>query len=79
MTPWDAEAAGKLGISVIGLTSGGRKADDLRSAGCAEVWQDPADLLLFATEAESHRQLLFQVLLCLAPSGFKVIVAGARL
>lgn len=45
-TPWDAQAAGKLGIPVIGLTSGGWKADDLRSAGCVEVWQDPADLLL---------------------------------
>lgn len=45
-TPWDAEAAGKLGIPVIGLTSGGWKATDLRAAGCVEVWQDPADLLL---------------------------------
>lgn len=45
-TPWDAEAAGKLAIPVIGLTSGGWKAGDLRSAGCVEVWQDPADLLL---------------------------------
>jgi HAD superfamily hydrolase (TIGR01509 family) len=45
-TPWDAEAVGKLGIPVIGLTSGGWKVDDLFAAGCAEVWQDPADLLL---------------------------------
>jgi phosphoglycolate phosphatase-like HAD superfamily hydrolase len=45
-TPWDAEATSKLGIPVIGLTSGGWKADDLRAAGCLEVWQDPADLLL---------------------------------
>ena len=45
-TPWDAEAAGKLGIPVIGLTSGGWKKDDLLAAGCVEVWQDPADLLL---------------------------------
>jgi HAD superfamily hydrolase (TIGR01509 family) len=36
-TPWDAQAAGKLGIPVMGLTSGGWKADDLRSAGCVEV------------------------------------------
>jgi hypothetical protein len=28
--PWDAQAAGKLGIPVIGLTSGDWKADDLR-------------------------------------------------
>lgn len=38
-TPWDAKAAGKLGIPVIGLTSGGWKADDLISAGCVEVWK----------------------------------------
>jgi hypothetical protein len=30
---------------VIGLTCGGWKRDDLRDAGCAEVWRDPADLL----------------------------------
>jgi HAD superfamily hydrolase (TIGR01509 family) len=45
-TPYDAEAAGKLGIRVIGLTCGGWKRDDLRDAGCVEVYQDPADLLL---------------------------------
>jgi HAD superfamily hydrolase (TIGR01509 family) len=45
-TPWDAQAAGKLGIPVIGLTSGGWKRNDLLDAGCVEVWKDPADLLL---------------------------------
>jgi HAD superfamily hydrolase (TIGR01509 family) len=55
-TPWDAEAAGKLGIPVIGLTSGGWKADDLRAAGCVEVWQDPADLLLHFDESALRRQ-----------------------
>ena len=44
-TPYDAEGAGKLGIRVIGLTCGGWKRDDLRDAGCVEVYQDPADLL----------------------------------
>ncbi len=44
-TPWDAQSAGKLGIPVIGLTSGGWKRDDLLAAGCAEVWRDPSDLL----------------------------------
>jgi phosphoglycolate phosphatase-like HAD superfamily hydrolase len=29
-TPWDAQAAGKLGIPVVGLTSGDWKVDDLR-------------------------------------------------
>jgi HAD superfamily hydrolase (TIGR01509 family) len=50
-TPWDAQAAGKLGIPVIGLTCGGWKRDDLRDAGCVEVWQDPADLLLHFDES----------------------------
>lgn len=45
-TPYDAEAAGRLGIKVIGLTCGGWKRDDLRDAGCIEIYQDPADLLL---------------------------------
>ena len=45
-TPYDVEAAGKLGIPVIGLTSGGWKRDDLLAAGCVEVYRDPADLLL---------------------------------
>jgi HAD superfamily hydrolase (TIGR01509 family) len=45
-TPYDANAAGKLGIRTIGLTCGGWKRDDLRDAGCIAVYQDPADLLL---------------------------------
>jgi HAD superfamily hydrolase (TIGR01509 family) len=44
-TPYDAEAAGKLGILTIGLTCGGWKARDLVSAGCAEVYRDPQHLL----------------------------------
>jgi HAD superfamily hydrolase (TIGR01509 family) len=45
-TPYDAYAAGALGIRVIGVTCGGWKRSDLLEAGCAEVYQDPADLLL---------------------------------
>ncbi len=45
-TPWDAQAVGKLGIPIIGLTCGGWKRSDLMDAGCVEVWKDPADLLL---------------------------------
>jgi HAD superfamily hydrolase (TIGR01509 family) len=45
-TPYDAQAAGKLGIRVIGVTCGGWKRVDLVAAGCVEVYQDPADLLL---------------------------------
>ncbi|MGA3228130.1 MAG: HAD-IA family hydrolase [Acidobacteriaceae bacterium] len=45
-TPYDAQAAGKLGIRVIGVTCGGWKRGDLLEAGCLEVYRDPADLLL---------------------------------
>lgn len=50
-TPYDAAAAGKLGIPVIGLTCGGWKEHDLRGAGCVEVYRDPADLLLHFEES----------------------------
>ncbi|WP_109488677.1 HAD family hydrolase [Occallatibacter savannae] len=50
-TPYDAQAAGKLGIKVIGLTCGGWKRNDLFDAGCAEVYQDPADLLVHLRES----------------------------
>ena len=55
-TPWDAQAAGKLGIPTIGLTCGGWKRDDLRDAGCVEVWQDPADLLLHFKDSTLGRR-----------------------
>lgn len=44
-TPYDAEAAGKLGIQTVGLTCGGWKAGDLRAAGCVEIFRDPNHLL----------------------------------
>jgi HAD superfamily hydrolase (TIGR01549 family) len=44
-TPYDAEAAGKAGVSVIGVLCGGFTEDKLREAGCAEVFPGPAALL----------------------------------
>jgi HAD superfamily hydrolase (TIGR01509 family) len=44
-TPYDAEAAGKLGIRTIGMLCGGFAEADLRQAGCVAIYQDPADLL----------------------------------
>lgn len=52
-TPYDAEAAGKLGVLTIGLTCGGRKKSDLLAAGCAEVFRDPEHLL-----SEFHRSAI---------------------
>ncbi len=44
-TPYDAEAAGKAGISTVGVTTGGWSKPDLLEAGCIEVYTDVADLL----------------------------------
>jgi HAD superfamily hydrolase (TIGR01549 family) len=44
-TPYDAEAAGKVGLSTIGVLCGGFPEAELRAAGCASIYRDPADLL----------------------------------
>ena len=44
-TPYDAEAAGKLNLPVIGLLCGGWSEIELRQAGCIAVYRDPAELL----------------------------------
>ena len=44
-TPYDAQAAGKIGIRTIGLLSGGFAERDLRLAGCIAIYKDAADLL----------------------------------
>jgi HAD superfamily hydrolase (TIGR01509 family) len=44
-TPYDAEAAGKVGIRTIGVLCGGFPEADLRAAGCVAIFRDPADLL----------------------------------
>lgn len=42
---WDVQAAVKAGIPCIGLLTGGIGTDELRSAGAAAVYPDPAALL----------------------------------
>lgn len=44
-TPYDAEAAGKLGVATIGVLCGGFPEMELIEAGCIAVYRDPADLL----------------------------------
>jgi HAD superfamily hydrolase (TIGR01509 family) len=44
-TPYDAEAAVRAGVRSIGVTCGGWSSGDLRRAGCATVYESPADLL----------------------------------
>lgn len=44
-SPFDAEAAGKIGLRTIGLLCGGFPEAELRAAGCIALYADPADLL----------------------------------
>lgn len=44
-TPYDAEAATKANLKIIGVLCGGFSEKELREKGCAEIYQDPADLL----------------------------------
>ncbi|HEX9964116.1 MAG TPA: HAD family hydrolase [Allosphingosinicella sp.] len=44
-TPWDAEAAGKLGLRIVGFRSGGFPDDALAKAGACELYDGPSDLL----------------------------------
>lgn len=44
-SPFDAEAAAKVGIETIGLRCGGFSDADLRQAGVREIFDDPVDLL----------------------------------
>ena len=45
-TPYDAEAAGKAGMRMIGVLCGGFSEESLRKAGCIAIYKDPADLLV---------------------------------
>lgn len=44
-TPYDAEAARKIGVTAIGLLCGGFRKRQLQDAGVAGVYRDPEDLL----------------------------------
>lgn len=44
-SPYDAQAAGKIGIQTIGVLCGGFAEADLRAAGCIAIYRDPAALL----------------------------------
>ncbi len=44
-TPYDAEAATKAKLKIIGVLCGGFPEKDLRGSGCVEIYQNPADLL----------------------------------
>jgi HAD superfamily hydrolase (TIGR01509 family) len=44
-TVWDVQACQKAGVPCIGLLSGGISGDELTSAGAAEIYHGPGDLL----------------------------------
>jgi len=44
-SPYDAQAAGKIGLRTIGVLCGGFPEQDLRDAGFLAISRDPADLL----------------------------------
>jgi HAD superfamily hydrolase (TIGR01549 family) len=44
-TPYDAEAALKARLKVVGVLCGGFPEKDLRIAGCLDIYRNPADLL----------------------------------
>jgi HAD superfamily hydrolase (TIGR01509 family) len=44
-TPYDAEAAGKIGLRSVGLLTGGFSESELRAAGCIAVYGTPEHLL----------------------------------
>ena len=44
-TVWDVQACKKAGLACIALLTGGIGRDELREAGAAEIYEDPAELL----------------------------------
>ncbi len=44
-TPYDAEAATKAKLKIVGVLCGDFPEKDLREKGCVNIYQDPADLL----------------------------------
>lgn len=44
-TPYDAEAAAKAKLKIVGVLCGDFPEKDLREKGCVEIYRDPADLL----------------------------------
>jgi len=54
-THYDAEAAVQIGLRTVGVLCGGFPEEDLRAAGCVEIWKDPADLLTNYERSALHR------------------------
>lgn len=60
-SPYDPEAAGKLGLATIGVLCGGFAEADLRAAGCFIIFRDPEDLLAnYEAAKEAFREQALQ-------------------
>jgi phosphoglycolate phosphatase-like HAD superfamily hydrolase len=53
-TPYDAQATSAISLACIGVMSGGWSRDELRAAGCIQVYAGPADLLARFDESPLH-------------------------
>ena len=51
-TPYDAEAAAKAKLKIVGVLCGGFAEKDLREKGCVEIFQDASDL------SKNYRKLI---------------------
>ena len=50
-TVWDVQACRKAAVPCVGVLSGGFSADELTSAGAAEIYRDAAELLACLPES----------------------------
>jgi phosphoglycolate phosphatase-like HAD superfamily hydrolase len=55
---WDVEAAAKLKIPCIGLTSGGLAPAELHDAGAVEIYESPRELRDHLADSASVQRLL---------------------
>jgi HAD superfamily hydrolase (TIGR01509 family) len=84
-SPYDAQAAGKIGLRTIGVLCGGFPEQDLRAAGCVAIYRDPADLLtrfarsVIGADAASRRRTGILGPSALATVGLVMAVAAARM
>jgi HAD superfamily hydrolase (TIGR01549 family) len=53
-THYDADAAARIGLPIVGLLCGGWPEATLREWGCVEVWRDPEDLLRHFEQTRLH-------------------------
>ena len=53
-THYDADAASRISLPIVGMLCGGWPEETLREWGCVEVWRDPEDLLDHYEQSRLH-------------------------